>query len=73
MIYNIHSSLVSLVHIFRTHFSKNASGRLLLKLYTKIFKKKTDSQSFSHVISDHPKSLIASINYSLALQLKLIF
>ena len=40
------------------------------KLYTKIYRKKTDLQTFLNIISEHPKSLKASIPYSQALRIK---
>ena len=39
------------------------------KLHTKIFRKKTDCQSFLNINSEHPKSLKNSITYSQALQI----
>ena len=40
------------------------------KLHTKIFRKKTDCQTFLNINSEHPKSLKNSIPYSQALQVK---
>ena len=42
------------------------------KLYTKIYRKETDRQSFFQIDSEHPKSLKNSIPYSQALRIKLI-
>ena len=42
------------------------------KLYTKIFRKKTDRQTFLSINSEHPKSLKNSISYSQALRIKRI-
>ena len=42
------------------------------KLHTKIFKKKTDHQTFLNINSEHPKSLKSSIPYSQALRIKRI-
>ena len=42
------------------------------KLHTKIFRKKTDYQTFLNINSEHPKSLKNSIPYSQALRVKRI-
>ena len=42
------------------------------KLHTKIFREKTDRQTFPNINSEHPKSLKNSIPYSKALQIKRI-
>ena len=42
------------------------------KLHTKIFRKKTDRQTFLNINSEHPKSLKNSIPYSQALRIKII-
>ena len=42
------------------------------KLYTKIYRKQTDQQSFLHIDSEHLKSLTDSIPYSQALRIKQI-
>ena len=42
------------------------------KLHTKIFRKKTDHQTFLNVSSEHPKSLKNSIPYSQVLRIKRI-
>ena len=42
------------------------------KLHTKIFRKKTDGQTFLNINSEHPKSLKNSIPYSQALRVKRI-
>ena len=42
------------------------------KLHTKIFRKKTDRQTFLNINSEHPKSLKNSIPYSQALRIKRI-
>ena len=43
-----------------------------IKLHTKIFRKKTDCQTFLNINSDHPKSLKNNISYSQALRIKRI-
>ena len=42
------------------------------KLYTKIYRKQTDRQSFLHIDSEHAKSLKDSIPYIKALRIKRI-
>ena len=42
------------------------------KLHTKIFRKKTDRQTFLNINSEHPKSLKNNIPYSQALRIKRI-
>ena len=42
------------------------------KLCTKIYRKKTDLQTFLNINSEHPKSLKASIPFSQALRIKRI-
>ena len=42
------------------------------KLHTKIFRKKTDCQTYLNINSEHPKSLKNSIPYSQALRIKRI-
>ena len=42
------------------------------KLYTKIYRKKTDRQTFININSEHSKSLKTSIPYSQALTIKRI-
>ena len=42
------------------------------KLYTKIYRKQTDRQSFLHIDSEHPKSLKVSISYIQGIRIKRI-
>ena len=42
------------------------------KLYSKVYRKQTDRQSFLHIDSDHPKSLKVSISYIQAIRIKRI-
>ena len=42
------------------------------KLYTKIYRKQTDRQSFLHIESEHPKSFKDSIPYIQAIRIKRI-
>ena len=42
------------------------------KLYTKIYRKQTDRQSFLHIDSEHPKSFKDSIPYIQAIRIKRI-
>ena len=42
------------------------------KLYTKIYRKQTDRQSFLHIDSEHPKSLKVDISYIQAIRIKRI-
>ena len=43
------------------------------KLYTKIYRKKTDRQTFLNVSSEHPKYLKSSIKYSQVLRIKRVY
>ena len=52
-----HRCSVNLMHIFRTSFPRNTSGRLLLNLYRKI-RNKIKEQRESHYVSFHISSYI---------------